>query len=253
MKMKAVMRLLVLGVSLIHVSAWADKTDRIVEGEKANIKRAAQSQQRIDAISDKTQSLFQDFQLELKRIEDLKVYNLQLEQQIARQKQSIVDTKQAIQDVAIVERQITPLLTRMIDSMEAFINLDVPFLLEERFERVAFLRHTLQRTDVTLSEKYRQVIEAYNVEVNYGNTIESYRGTLKVNNQNREVEFLRIGRVGLMYQTLDGTELGAWNSRNRQWEPLDGRYRRDIRLGLKVARKQAAPELLTLPMLAPES
>ena len=253
MKMKAVMRLLGLGVSLIHVSAWADKTDRIVEGEKANIKRAAQSQQRIDAISDKTQSLFQDFQLELKRIEDLKVYNLQLEQQIARQKQSIVDTKQAIQDVAIVERQITPLLTRMIDSMEAFINLDVPFLLEERFERVAFLRHTLQRTDVTLSEKYRQVIEAYNVEVNYGNTIESYRGTLKVNNQNREVEFLRIGRVGLMYQTLDGTELGAWNSRNRQCEPLDGRYRRDIRLGLKVARKQAAPELLTLPMLAPES
>ncbi len=249
----AVKRLIVVCCAVACTQVSADKTDRIIEGEKSNIKSAAQSQQRIDAISDKTQSLFQDFQLELKRIEDLKVYNLQLEQQITRQKQSIVETKQAIQDVAIVERQITPLLTRMIDSIEAFINLDVPFLLEERFERVAFLRHTLTRTDVTLSEKYRQVIEAYNVEVNYGNTIESYRGTLKLNEQSREVEFLRIGRIALMYQTLDGTELGAWNNRNKAWEPLDGRYRRDIRLGFKVARKQAAPELLTLPIMAPES
>lgn len=231
----------------------ADKADQAIAGEKANIQSAVDSQKRIDAISDKTQQLFQDFQLELKRIDDLTMYNKQMEQQIRRQKDSIQETATAIDDVAIIERQLSPLLRRMVDSLETFIRLDVPFLLNERFERVAFLRHTLDRTDVTLSEKFRQVIDAYNVEVDYGNTIESYRGALTVNDRSREVEFLRIGRVALMYQSLDGKDLGAWNSRSGEWEALDGRYRRDIRLGLKVARKQAAPELLVLPILAPES
>jgi hypothetical protein len=238
---------------LPSLHAHADKTDRIIDGEKANTKLAVQSQQRIDAISDKTQQLFQDFQLELKRIEDLKTYNQQMAAQIERQKTSLADTEQAIQDVAIIERQLSPLLSRMIESLETFIKLDAPFLLEERFERIAFLKHTLGRTDVTLAEKFRQVIDAYNVEVEYGNTIESYRGTLKVDDDTREVEFLRVGRVALLYQSLDGSSIGAWNTKKSDWQPLDGRYRRDIRLGLKVAKKQAAPEMLTLPILAPES
>ena len=135
---------------LACTNLWADKTDRIIQQQKANINSAAQSQRRIDNMSDKTQDLFQDFQMELKRIEDLKLYNLQLQQQIQRQKTSIETTKQYIQDVAIIERQITPLINSMIQSLETFISLDVPFLLEERSERVAFLKNTLKRTDVSL-------------------------------------------------------------------------------------------------------
>ncbi len=140
----------------------------------------------------------------------------------------------------------------MVKSLETFIRLDVPFLLEERFERIAFLKHTLARADVTIAEKFRQVIEAYNVELEYGNTIESYRGTLKLGDHSSEVEFLRVGRIGLMYQSLDGSEIGAWNKETEEWEPLGGLYSRDLRQALKVAKKQAAPEMLTLPMLAPE-
>lgn len=233
--------------------ALADKTDRIIDGEKANIQSAVASQERVNTISDKTQQLFQDFQLELKRIEDLQSYNNQLQSQIRRQQQSMLETEQSIQDVAIIERQLSPLLERMVKSLETFIRLDVPFLLDERFERIAFLKHTLGRTDVALSEKFRQVIDAYNVEVEYGNTIESYRGTLKLADRSSEVEFLRVGRVALLYQSLDGKEIGAWDSKLNQWSPLSSGYARDIRLGLKVAKKQAAPEMLTLPILAPES
>lgn len=235
------------------VNTFADKTDRILEGEKANIRSAVQSQEKVNTISDKTQQLFQDFQLELKRIEDLQSYNLQLQQQIRRQQQSMLEMEQSIQDVAIIERQLSPLLQRMVKSLETFIRLDVPFLLDERFERIAFLKHLLTRTDVDLSEKFRQVIDAYNVELEYGNTIESYRGTLKLADRSSEVEFLRVGRVALLYQSLDGKEIGAWNSKQKGWQELGGAYVRDIRLGLKVAKKQAAPEMLTLPVLAPES
>ena len=39
-----------------------------------------------------------------------------------------------------MERQITPLTLKMIDSLGQFVNLDLPFLLDERRQRVARLR-----------------------------------------------------------------------------------------------------------------
>lgn len=245
--------LLVISMLGVHLPARADKVDQIVSGEKATTQEASRSQQKINQLSDATQKAFAEYQLELKRIEDLKVYNLQMDRQLQRQQEAIASAEQSINDVAIVERQIQPLLARMVDTLDKFINLDIPFLQEERRERVQFLANTLDRSDVTLAEKFRQVMDAYAIEVEYGNTIESWRGTLVWDSIPHEVEFLRVGRVVLVYQTLDGNDLGMWNSKAQAWEPLDGSYRKDVRLGLKIARKQAAPELLTLPVLAPES
>lgn len=245
--------LLLMPLLCCSFSASAEKVDDIIGGEKATIQQGAQSQQRINRLSDATQEAFTDYQLELKRIEDLQVYNLQMEKQLQRQQEALVSAQQSIQDVAIIERQVTPLLARMIESLDTFIKLDLPFQLEERAERVQFLKNALERSDVSMAEKFRQVLDAYNIETEYGNTIEAWRGTLTLQDKPREVEFLRIGRITLMYQTLDGTGLGVWNTRTRAWEELDGRYRKDFRLGLKVARKQAAPELLTLPIQAPEA
>ncbi len=250
-KIRQVLLLMPLLCWSLHASA--DKVDDIVGGEKATIQQGAQSQQRINRLSDATQKAFQDYQLELKRIEDLQVYNLQMERQLQRQQEAIASTQQSVQDVAIIERQVTPLLARMIESLDTFIKLDLPFQQEERSERVQFLKNTLDRSDVSMAEKFRQVMDAYNIETEYGNTIEAWRGTLTLKDKPREVEFLRVGRIALMYQTLDGADLGVWNIRERNWMELDGRYRKDFRLGLKIARKQAAPELLTLPIQAPEA
>lgn len=230
----------------------ADKVDDVISGEKATLQQARQSQQKIDRLSDATRKAFADYQLELKRIEDLKLYNLQMERQLQSQQQAIATTSAAIEDAAIIERQIQPLLERMVDGLAAFIALDLPFMNDERKERVQFLRNTLDRSDVSLAEKYRQVMDAYAIEVEYGNTMEAWRGTLVVDTKPHEVEFLRVGRVALLYQSLDGNELGAWDSKAQRWQALEGRYRKDLRLGLKIARKQAAPELLTLPVQAPE-
>lgn len=248
------LRACVLALPLLcsHLLAHATGVDDVLNSEKATVRQDAQSQQRIDQLSDATRKAFADYQLELRRIEDLQVYNRQMETQLQRQQETLATTRQSIDDVAIVERQIAPLLARMIDALETFIRLDLPFQQEERNERVQFLKNTLERSDVTLAEKFRQVLDAYNIETEYGNTIEAWRGTLLLGEQPHEVEFLRLGRVALMYQTLDGTALGVWNNPSRQWHELDGRYRKDFRLGLKIARKQAAPELLTLPVPVPE-
>jgi hypothetical protein len=117
---------------------------------------------------------------------------------------------------------------------------------------VASLRTMMDRADVTIAEKYRRILEAFQIENEYGRTIEAYRGTLEVDGTSRTVNFLRLGRVALLYQTLDGREAGAWDRAEGTWTTLSG-YHNAIEQGIRVARKQVAPDLLRLPIPAAEA
>jgi hypothetical protein len=136
----------------------------------------------------------------------------------------------------------------MLDSLEAFVELDLPFLPEERSRRVEGLGEMMARSDVTVAEKYRRILEAYQVENEYGRTIEAYQGSVEIDGESRTVDFLRIGRLVLLYQTLDGEDTGMWDATAENWVELGGRYRQPVRQGLRMARKQAAPDLIAVPV-----
>jgi hypothetical protein len=176
-----------------------------------------------------------------------------LQKQVDNQMAEINTLEDSIDRVASIERQVVPLMVRMIESLESFIQLDLPFLAEERQQRVAGLRAMMERSDVTVAEKFRRVLEAYQIENDYGRTIEAYTGTLELDGNAQEVNFLRIGRVSLLFQTLEGERSGIWDETNREWVDLAStRYRQQIANGLRIARKQAAPDLLVMPVPAPQ-
>lgn len=210
------------------------------------------SQDKIDRIYEQTDDLVSDYRLESKRLEDLKIYNNQLQKQIDNQLKAIEELSHSIDEITIVERQISPLLLRMIDSLETFVSLDIPFLPKERQERIQFLKTTMNRGDVTAAEQFRLVFEAYQIENGYGSDIERYKGRLKLSGGEKEVNFLRIGRLALIYQTFDGKEQGHWDHTKKSWEPLGAEYQTSIREGLKVAGEQVAPDLIVLPVQAAE-
>lgn len=225
--------------------------DNLINQGRQLQQQAAQSQQRINRLSDEARELFERFQLESKRLEDLNIYNAQLQNQLERQDAKINEINETLQNISVMERQMAPLLLRMIQGLEQFIRLDLPFLPEERRERVARLQDMMNRADVTIAEKFRQVFDAYAIELEYGNTIESYRGTLPSTQQ--DVEFLRIGRIGLLYQTLDGKDVGAWDRDAQQWVEVPNRFRRDIRKGIKMAKKQISPDIIKIPLNAADA
>lgn len=214
-------------------------------------KNAASSQNRIDKLSDQTDDIVAEYRSTLDQIESLRVYNRQLEELLAAQNAEIDSLGEQIDNVTLIGREVTPLMLRMVDALDAFIALDVPFLPNERRERVANLRELMDRADVTDSEKYRRIVEAYQIENDYGRNLQTYQGELGEGEDARTVNFLRLGRVSLVYQTLDGKEAGAWDQEQRQWVPLSNEYRQTLRKGMRIARNQAAPDLLRLPVLAP--
>lgn len=246
---------LLLASAMMASSAMAqdDEDLKPVVDEAAKINEsAAQSQEKINKITNQIDSKLQQFKTLNKEIEGLEVYNAQLRKQIENQNQEMSDLNDSIDEVSVIERQITPLMIRMIEGLEQFIELDVPFLPEERANRVADLKNLMDRADVAASEKFRRVMEAYQVEMEYGRTMEAYNGIHEIDGQERDVEFLRLGRTALIYQTRDASSQGVWNKQTRQWEELDSSYRTQITKGLRMAKKQLAPDMLMLPVAMTE-
>ena len=243
----------VVGAAALQ-TGWAQQ-DGAIEGSLAaqaeSDAAAAASQVRIDALADAASQDLQRWRVASQRRESLSIYNQQLERLIASQEAEIASLARQTDEIETIETGSLPLMIEMIDTLSALVAADVPFLLDEREARVAALKELIDRADVTAGEKFRRIMEAYLVEVDYGRTIEAYRGELRTGSEVRTVDFLRIGRVGLYYQTLDGAESGRWNASSGTFETLEGNARRPIQLGLRISRKQAPPELLQLPVQGP--
>jgi hypothetical protein len=252
---KAVALSAALSASVFAAGVQAEASvDSILKVGEAKTAQAVASQQRIDKLTDDTSKLLDDFKVVNKQIEGLRVYNAQLEKQIANQLVVVKQLEESIENVTVIERQVQPLILKMLDGLEQFIELDVPMYLEERRERVAQLRNIQERTDISVAEKFRQVLEAYQIESESGRKIDSYEDALEINGQEREVNVLVVGRVALMYQTKDTEISGAWDQSQRKWVELDsGEYRSAIRKGIRIAEKQASIDIMNLPVLAPEA
>jgi len=244
--------LLSLSVALMAapVTYAASLNDIFGVAETLN-KQARQSQARIDALTEETNDLLNDYKTVLKEIEGLQVYNRQLEKQVGNQEKEMSDLAGAIDKVTVIERQITPLMLRMIDGLEQFVELDLPFLLKERRDRIAALREMMERADVAASEKFSQILRAYQIENEYGRTMEAYTDEITVDGGTRIVDVLKVGRIALVYQTNDGEVTGSWNANDRAWVELDDAFTTPVRNGIRMARKQLTVDLLTLPITAP--
>ncbi len=259
--------LLALGVLWLPLSAYAEGEPGLPaptkEPQRNDFEEAVEirgeanselsvSQDRVEVLSDDTDKLLTQYQSALRHHESLRTYNRQLDALIVSQESERASLEEQTDRVELVSREVTPLMLRMIDALESFVSLDVPFLSDERTERILDLRKLMGRADVSEAEKYRRIMEAYQIENEYGRTIEAYRTTLEREDRTVTVNFLRVGRIALVYQTLDESEAGVWNQDLHRWEPLDASFRSAIRNGLRIARKQAAPDLIRLPLLAPE-
>jgi hypothetical protein len=237
----------------LPLSGSSQSLDQVLQTQQKRTKLSQESQERINQVAAQTRSLEDQYKAMLKEIEGLEVYNTLLQRQVDNQKTQLVELAESIDQVEVINRQIVPIMTRMIESLDQFVALDVPFLLEERQERVASLSDLMERQDITVAEKFRKVTEAYQIENDFGNTIEAFKGTLDIDNVTREGEYLRIGRVALIWSTADGNESYVWDQPNRNWLELGNEYRNNIKFGLQIANKQVAPDLVLMPVDAPEA
>ena len=241
-------RLLAVAVLPCCVQLHAAPLDAALEESQQLAAEAKASQARIEQLDDATRQMLTEYRNAVQQAEALKAYNEQLVELTAAQRKELDGFQRQLDSIERTQEAVAPQMGRMIEVLEEFIAADLPFLPDERADRLASLQDMQPRADVSLAEKYRRILEAYQIESDYGRTLESWRGTLGEGEQVRVVNFLRLGRVMLFYQSLDGREQGYWNTASASWEPLGDSYRRTLEQGLSIARQQQTPVMLRLPL-----
>jgi hypothetical protein len=213
-----------------------------------SIENSGLTQDQIIDLDEQTRILLAEFQSTSKEYESLKLYNDQVQKIINSQLEEIESIILKIDELDQTNQRIVPLMLKMIDGLENFILLDLPFLMNERTDRVSNLKSTMDRGDISTSEKFRLITEAYKTELEYGRTIEAYRDNILIDDVETSADFLRIGRIALTYLTVDGSKGGYWDTNVSSWEKSTSSIKRSTADALKVATKQAPPALIKIPV-----
>ena len=224
--------------------------ESILEIGRENQTLSANSQDMIDQTERQTDKIVNEFKVINKQVEGLKLYNAQKRIQIQAQLDLMDKLDEQLVQVVVMQRQIPPLAQKMLDTLETFVTLDTPFRKEERRARIDLVRSSLAKPKVTASEQVRQVLEAYNIEAEYGRKIDTYEDKLA---DGTVVNILVIGRIGMFYQTKDERTSGRWDNKTGSWEDLPGSYRKPIRDGIRIAKKLAPTDMLLMPVVKGEA
>lgn len=243
-------RLWVLGSALLlaTTSLSAQVLERSIETENRISRQAAQAQDQINQIDEETQQLIDQYRRVISEAESLRQYNDQMQAIVNNQEEEKASINEQLDGLESTNREVVPLMIEMAERFGQLVRADLPFRLAERTRRADNLVNLLDQSDITTAEKYRLIIEAYQGEIEYGRTTEAYRGALP---DGQQVEFLRIGRTLLYWQSLDGNDTGWWNPNERRFERLGDQYRLPVSDGLAIAKNQVAPDLIRLPVPAP--
>ncbi|MBT5560539.1 MAG: DUF3450 domain-containing protein [Proteobacteria bacterium] len=198
------------------------------------------------------QTVEEEFARENKLVEAIKVYNDQLADQIAGQGVAETEIRDSIVQSGSLAPQVADLLGKMLSALETFISADLPFHLDTRLSSVGQLKSLMVDPAASMSDRFRNIMDIYTIETEYGNTYEAYADTITIEGSDVEVDMLRVGRLALYYQTKDGNVSGMWDRASGSFVILPDTNNRYIRTAIRVAAKLVAPELLNIPTPAPE-
>ncbi len=243
---------LVGALAMVSGSVAADPLEDLHKAEAQIHKDGKKSQDKIDNLYEQGQVLLGEYRAVVDETENLKVYNDYVAGLVRSQQAEIDSLNEQIQEIENTRKNVVPLMYKMIDTLEAFVKADIPIKLDERIERIARLRDNMSRADITVSERYRQVLEAYQIEKDMGSLVTAWQGNLNVDGRDRTVDFVMVGRVAWLAQSLDQKSAWVWDNNTKTWKELEDGYLRPVTMTIRVARQQSAPALVKLPIFAAE-
>lgn len=215
----------------------------------------ADSQKTVDQLNNATNKMLQEYRAILQQKDYQQYYNFQLKQQKASQEQEITKLKNQLQELDYIEVAIMPLMQSMLVALEEFVALDIPFHQQTRMDGLQKLRSRINSGSLSLPDKYRLLLEAWQIEHDYGRSVETWRGRLSgstglTSDESLSVDYLRVGRTAFYYLTLDEQQLAIWNNASKSWQPLPDTIAPQLKRSMQIASERIAPELMPLPIPA---
>jgi hypothetical protein len=230
--------------------AAADALKDLQKAEAKIFKQSAKSQAKINSIYEQTQDLLGEYRNTVDEADVLRGYNDHVQRMVDDQNANIVSLQKQIDGIDKIKQGVVPLMYKMIDALEKFIELDVPMNIERRQERLANLRAVMDDSNVTVSEQFRLVLEAYEIEAGYGTVFDAYQAEIDLDGRKLTADFVHMGRIAFVAQSLDAKHSWLWNNNTRAWEALGDEYLKPVTDAIRMAKKQLPMDLAKLPVFA---
>lgn len=242
----------IVGTLALTASSFvaADALTDLQNADAKIFKASVKSQNKIDNIYEQTLDLLADYRNTIDEGDVLRGYNDHVQRMVDDQKANIASLQEQIDGIDKIKQGVVPLMYKMIDTLENFVELDVPMNLERRKERVEGLRSVMADSNVTTSEQFRLVLESYEIEAGYGTIFDAYQAELDLGDRTITADFVHMGRVALLAQSLDMKNAWVWNKGTSSWDELGEEYLKPITDSIRMARKQLPMDLTKLPVFA---
>lgn len=232
---------------MINLSAAQDGS-AVQEETKQAIEKEISAQKQADEWSQEKEQLISEIRQNKTQLDWATYQSRRYAAYIEREKEKIEELERRKAEMRSLRRNLEPYLSKLIASLEDFIARDLTFLAQERQERIQYLRDSVNDYHLSMSEKLHRVIEALQVEAEYGRSIEANPATLNVQGQSIEAEVLRVGRIAVFFQSMDGEKVGRWNQESETWEYISADFSRTISDTIEMAKQQKSVELVDLPI-----
>ena len=122
-----------LSLSFVNtLNAQEEETDKLTESinvSKDSFVDSRLTQEEINELDETTRVLLAEYQSTSKEYESLKLYNDQVQKIVNSQMEEIENILFQIDELDETNQRIVPLMIEMINALEDFITLDLPFLL----------------------------------------------------------------------------------------------------------------------------
>lgn len=232
----------------LAVSASAQLESALSAARQSTASSSA-AQRQIEQADDAAGSAVREYRAVLQQLDNTRLFVAQQQIFLDSQTSEIASVRNQLGTVEQIKQGMSPMMLRMAVELEDAIAEDVPFRLNERNARIQRVKNALANPAVSPAEQYRQVLNAYKIEATYGYSTESYEG-VHPEEPGNVVDFIRFGRTSFIFLDKRDGSAKRWDHGSRSWVALDDVNARQVRQTIRVAREQAAPEVIYAPVAA---
>ncbi|TRO96557.1 DUF3450 domain-containing protein [Glycocaulis profundi] len=236
-------------MAALAAGAASAQLDEALRTAQQSTQEGAQTQQQIDGIADRTASLESQYLALRQQTEDQRIFIEQQQVFLRSQQNEIEELTAQLDRVSGIERDLTPMLLEMYVRLEEFIESDLPFQTDQRRARLDNLERTLGEANVSPAEKYRVILNAYEIESSYGRGLATYTEEVDVDGTPEQADILRFGRIAMIRMIRDRMEI--MTADNLEWRPLSNQYANNVQRALRIAQEVTTPEVFVAPLPGP--
>ncbi|MCL9781270.1 DUF3450 domain-containing protein [Vibrio sp. S4M6] len=240
---------MVITTACIFSSAYASELSSAQAIQNQTNTQSAKSQVKVDASADESIKLRAEIEQLKQQVKNLTIYRDHMAAMIKSQDQEMSSIQSQIGEINKTRQGVVPLMYQMIDGLKQIVATSEPIQLQQREARVAKLQALMSQADVSDAEKYRQIIEAYQIELDYGNKLQQYQSQITLKSgQKVEAQVLHLGRISMIARNPDHSQYWIWDDSTKSWTQADSSLDSNLNQAYQVATKQSTPSLLTLPV-----